>query len=152
MRSKSSMSVANAESRHTDYASDQISLLMIVWNPVLRILESLNGSVEKCFMVIYWPLPWKMDPEWREQNQVWHLFAICGDHRSIMFLKRPWGTSLVVQWLRLCPPSARGPGLIPGQRARSWIQNIWIPSFYPNLNMMQVLIPSTNIHWTPMFV
>ena len=33
-----------------------------------------------------------------------------------MFLKRPWGTSPVVQWLRLCPPSARGPGLIPGQR------------------------------------
>ena len=29
------------------------------------------------------------------------------------------GTSLVVQWLRLCTPSAGGQGLIPGQGARS---------------------------------
>ena len=29
------------------------------------------------------------------------------------------GTSLVVQWLRLCAPHAGGPGLIPGQGARS---------------------------------
>ena len=25
------------------------------------------------------------------------------------------GTSLLVQWLRLCAPNAEGPGLIPGQ-------------------------------------
>ena len=25
------------------------------------------------------------------------------------------GISLVVQWIRLCPPNAGGPGLIPGQ-------------------------------------
>ena len=30
-----------------------------------------------------------------------------------------WGTSLVVQWLRLSTPSAGGPGLIPGQGTRS---------------------------------
>ena len=29
------------------------------------------------------------------------------------------GTSLVAQWLRLCPPNAGGPGLIPGQGTRS---------------------------------
>ena len=29
-----------------------------------------------------------------------------------------WGTSLVVQWLRLSTPSAGGPGLIPGQGTR----------------------------------
>ena len=29
------------------------------------------------------------------------------------------GTSLVVQWLRLCAPNAEGPGLIPGQGNRS---------------------------------
>ena len=28
--------------------------------------------------------------------------------------KKPKGTSQVVQWLRLCAPSAGGPGLIPG--------------------------------------
>ena len=30
-----------------------------------------------------------------------------------------WGTSLVVQWLRLRAPNAGGPGLIPGQGTRS---------------------------------
>ncbi|TEA23709.1 hypothetical protein DBR06_SOUSAS3810056, partial [Sousa chinensis] len=30
-----------------------------------------------------------------------------------------FGTSLVVQWLRLCTPSAGGPGLNPGQGTRS---------------------------------
>ena len=29
------------------------------------------------------------------------------------------GTSLVVQWLRLCAPKAAGPGSIPGQGTRS---------------------------------
>ena len=29
------------------------------------------------------------------------------------------GTSLVVQWLRLCTPNAGHPGLIPGQGTRS---------------------------------
>ena len=29
------------------------------------------------------------------------------------------GTTLVVQWLRLCAPSAGGPGSIPGQATRS---------------------------------
>ena len=29
-----------------------------------------------------------------------------------------WGTSLAVQWLRLCTPSSGGPGLIPGQGTR----------------------------------
>ena len=35
---------------------------------------------------------------------------------------RKWtkeGTSLVVQWLRLCTPNAGGPGSIPGQGSRS---------------------------------
>ena len=30
-----------------------------------------------------------------------------------------WGTSLAVQWLRLCAPNAGGPGLIPGRGTRS---------------------------------
>ena len=30
-----------------------------------------------------------------------------------------WGTSLVVQWLRLCAPNAGDPSLIPGQGTRS---------------------------------
>ena len=34
------------------------------------------------------------------------------------------GTSLVVQWLRLCAPSARGPGSIPGQGTRSHIPQL----------------------------
>ena len=31
----------------------------------------------------------------------------------------PQGTSLVVQWLRLCIPNAGGPGSIPGQGTKS---------------------------------
>ena len=35
-----------------------------------------------------------------------------------------WGTSLVVQWLRLCAPNAGGPGLIPGQGTISHIPQL----------------------------
>ena len=31
------------------------------------------------------------------------------------------GTSLVVQWVRLCAPNAGGPGSIPGQGTRSHV-------------------------------
>ena len=34
-------------------------------------------------------------------------------------IKIEWGTSLVVQWLRLHVPLAGGPGLVPGWEARS---------------------------------
>ena len=34
------------------------------------------------------------------------------------------GTSLVVQWLRLCTPNAGGLGSIPGQGARSHMQQL----------------------------
>lgn len=40
------MSVANAESRHKDYASGQISFVNDCLKACLRILESQNGSVE----------------------------------------------------------------------------------------------------------
>ena len=33
-------------------------------------------------------------------------------------------TSLMVQWLRLHTPNARGPGSIPGQGTRSYIQQV----------------------------
>ena len=38
-----------------------------------------------------------------------------------------WGTSLVVQWLRLRTPSAGGPSSIPGQGTRSHMPQIKIP-------------------------
>ena len=38
------------------------------------------------------------------------------------------GTSLVVQWLRLCAPNAGGPGLIPGQGTRSLMQQLKDPA------------------------
>ena len=37
------------------------------------------------------------------------------------------GTSLVVQWLRLRAPNARGPGSIPGQGTRSHMPQLKIP-------------------------
>ena len=36
------------------------------------------------------------------------------------------GTSLVVQWLRLHTPNARGPGSIPGQETRSCMPQLKI--------------------------
>ena len=41
------------------------------------------------------------------------------------------GTSLVVQWLKLCTPSARGPGLIPCQGTRS--HRLWLRVCKPQL-------------------
>lgn len=38
------------------------------------------------------------------------------------------GTSLVVQWLRLCAPSAGDPGLIPGQGSRFHMPQLKIPN------------------------
>ena len=38
----------------------------------------------------------------------------------------PRETSLVVQWLRLCTPSAGGPGLISGQGTRSHMPQLRI--------------------------
>ena len=43
-------------------------------------------------------------------------------------------TSLEVQWLRLCTPNAGGPGLIPGQRTRSHMPQLRVPT-------LQVKIP-----------
>ena len=34
------------------------------------------------------------------------------------------GTSLVVQWLRLCAPNAGGPGSIPSQETRSHVLQV----------------------------
>ena len=44
------------------------------------------------------------------------------------------GTSLVVQWLRLCPPNAWGPDLTPGQGTRSHMRQLRVP-------MLQLKIP-----------
>ena len=35
--------------------------------------------------------------------------------KEIHFKRNSWGSSLMVQWLRLHTPNARGPGLMPGQ-------------------------------------
>ena len=37
----------------------------------------------------------------------------------LLFLKEPSGTSLVVQWVRFCAPTAGGPSSIPGRGTRS---------------------------------
>ncbi|TEA30366.1 hypothetical protein DBR06_SOUSAS27510003, partial [Sousa chinensis] len=42
--------------------------------------------------------------------------------------------SLMIQWLRLCAPNAGGPGLIPGQGARSHMPQL-------RVHMPQLKIP-----------
>ena len=48
--------------------------------------------------------------------------------------KKENGTSLVVQWLRLCTPSAEGPGSIPRQGTRFHMQ---LRVHMPQLNILQ---------------
>ena len=45
------------------------------------------------------------------------------------------GTSLVVQWLKLCTPNAGGPGSIPGQGTRPHIKQIRV--CMPQLRLVQ---------------
>ena len=44
-----------------------------------------------------------------------------------------FGTSLVIQWVRLCATNAGGPGSIPGQgtRSRTWQQRSRVPQLRP---------------------
>ena len=42
--------------------------------------------------------------------------------------KKLSGTSLLVQWLRLCSPNAEGPGSYPGQGTRSHILQLKDPA------------------------
>ena len=42
-------------------------------------------------------------------------------------MKEDFGTSLVVQWLRLCAPNAEGPGSTPSQGLRSHVPQLKIP-------------------------
>ena len=48
------------------------------------------------------------------------------------------GTSLAVQWLRLCTPSARGPGSIPGQGTRSRRPQLTVPDAATNVRVSQL--------------
>ena len=42
----------------------------------------------------------------------------------LFFTIKKMGTSLVVQWLRLCAPNAGGPSLIPAQGTRSYVLHL----------------------------
>ena len=50
-------------------------------------------------------------------NDFIHLIILI-THKSFLNYVSP-GTSLVVQWVRLCTPNVGGPGSIPGQRTKS---------------------------------
>ena len=48
-----------------------------------------------------------------------------GTGSSVDFTKTPVGTSLVVQWLQLCPSNAGGTGSIPGQGTKIPHNEMW---------------------------
>ena len=48
-----------------------------------------------------------------------------GTGSSVDFTKTPVGTSLVVQWLQLCPYNAGGTGSIPGQETKIPHNEMW---------------------------
>ena len=50
------------------------------------------------------------------------------DHGEVGLCKRRPGTSLVVQWLRLCAPNAQGLGSIPGQVTKSHMLQLKDPA------------------------
>ena len=52
---------------------------------------------------------------------------------NLLFEEGVWGTSLVVQWLRLCTPNAGALGLIPGQGTRSHMLQLRL--HFPQLNI-----------------
>ena len=49
-----------------------------------------------------------------------------GSHKAAVISRLNWGTSLVVQWLRLHALNAGGPGSIPGQGTRSLMPQLKI--------------------------
>ena len=63
------------------------------------------------------------DPSLRKLSKIWEEIYICIDVCVWIYVRLKnivnHGTSLVAQWIRLCTPSAGGPGSIPGQGTRS---------------------------------
>ena len=57
------------------------------------------------------------------------------------------GTSLVVQWLRLCPLNARGLGAIPGEGTRSHVLQLRVnmPKLRPSMPELKVKEESEKI-------
>ena len=58
-----------------------------------------------------WDPPLSEPCRWAESKQTGHVCVTL----SLMHLKHPGRTFLVVQWLRLHIPNTGGPGLMPGQ-------------------------------------
>ena len=65
------------------------------------------------------------------------------DYGTVIPIKKKTGTSLVVQWLRLCAPNAGGPGSIPGQGTRSHM-----PQLRVRMPQLKILHAATKISHT----
>ena len=64
------------------------------------------------------------------------------NHKNQALKKAHSGTSLVVQWLRLCTPNAGGPGSIPGQGTRSHMPQLKILHDTTKISHVATKIPS----------
>ena len=107
-------------------AQADISCLIIQGGPSLRDLETREHSGPKGYL-LHDPAFWKRLKIWWTPfsrfalSFSWFLLRSCfWTSTTIFFLisaikKIYIGTSLVVQWLRLCTSTAGGAGLIPGQ-------------------------------------
>ena len=60
-------------------------------------------------------------PDWRVWTSALHFKLRPEGHQG---KNEPGGTSLVVQWLRLCTLNAQGPDSIPGQETRSYVPQL----------------------------
>ena len=79
-------------------------------------LGSVNTTyyLQRSWLLVCWPCHWNL-----YFKTIPHCFDYCN-------LKISWGTSLVVQWLRLRDPNAGGTGSIPGRGTKTLIyQTVW---------------------------
>ena len=60
--------------------------------------------------ILAWRIPWTEKPDGLQSM---------GSQKSDINEHTHRGTSLAIQWLRLCTPNAQGPGSIPRQGTRS---------------------------------
>ena len=76
---------------------------------------AVHGIAKSRTWLSYWTELFVKKKKKKKTPKVWYFKNICG----LLFKKWSWGTSLVVQQLRLCASNEQGVGLTPGGELRS---------------------------------
>ena len=128
----------------TSMVAQMVKNLPAVWKTQVRSLgqeDPLEKGMATHCSILAWRIPWAEEPGWlqsMESQSVGHdwvtntyldIFLVClplGSSSSFKNVREKWvsGTSLVVQWLRLCASNAWGLGSIPGWGTRSSMEQL----------------------------